>query len=360
MTSTLGFAENSSPRFPSMQCSFIELGLTDLEMESEANAINDLGQIAGSYWKEHSRFNTEGKLITVIEKKNFFIWSESEGLTLIDLPETCGIKALNNTGQVAGVNFLENDTQRAFIWDSSTGYTDLGSLGGDSTTFSGMNDNGQVVGSSLTDEGEWHAFVWNNDTMTDLGVFGAYESASKSSKFSSALAINNDGTIVGWSSSNDRPKSSFIWKNGEMKRFRPELNENYGALVLNINNNGEVLYLYNGDRIAESIEGDHLPVYLAKQQPAAGNLFNDNGDHIVGHRLFLNSHEASKIKTFDLNRNLPIGVTFEEWTVYPTSFKTQRYYSALKINDFNKDQIVGSGWSAFRGRQAIIWSYNRK
>src|SRR5256885_15019294 len=47
--------------------------------------------------------------------------------------------------------------------------TDLGTLGGSSSSGYGINDAGQVTGESLTASGERHAFLWDKGTMTDLG-----------------------------------------------------------------------------------------------------------------------------------------------------------------------------------------------
>ena len=60
----------------------------------------------------------------------------------------------------------------ALIWDSNSGMTDLGTLGGDTSYALGINDSGEVVGYSyLADNVTRHAFTWTAaGGMVDLGT----------------------------------------------------------------------------------------------------------------------------------------------------------------------------------------------
>ena len=72
------------------------------------------------------------------------------------------------------------------------GYTaiDLGTLGGIFSVAVAVNEQGQVVGTSQTAARESHAFLWENGVMTDLGTLGGGTD-------SFAQAINNSGQVAG-------------------------------------------------------------------------------------------------------------------------------------------------------------------
>ncbi len=72
--------------------------------------------------------------------------------------------------------------------------TDLGDLGGDSSTATAINDAGVITGSSLLTPGDFsqrHAFVYSKGTLTDLGTLGG--------TYSYGQAINASGQIAGLS-----------------------------------------------------------------------------------------------------------------------------------------------------------------
>ena len=78
--------------------------------------------------------------------------------------------------------------QHAFIWSSTMGMTDLGTLGGDSSYALGLNDSSEVVGYSyLAGNTTYHAFTWTaSGGMVDLGSLPGGTSTQ-------ALAINSAG-----------------------------------------------------------------------------------------------------------------------------------------------------------------------
>ena len=97
----------------------------------------------------------------------------------------------------------------AFIWNSGSGMTDLGTLGGDTSYALGINDSGEVVGYSyLADNVTRHAFTWTaSGGMVDLGTLpgGAWSQGEKinaSGEISGeALDSNGKQVPVFWSAS---------------------------------------------------------------------------------------------------------------------------------------------------------------
>jgi len=90
------------------------------------------------------------------------------------------------------------------------------------------NSRGQIVGfspvSRFTDAGDSyyqiHPFLWENGVMRDLGIFAPRPCNLPSpvacgSGF--AIAINTDGTVVGWTTADSILLRAFIWRDGEMR-----------------------------------------------------------------------------------------------------------------------------------------------
>ena len=79
-----------------------------------------------------------------------------------------------------------------------------------------INDRGQVVGYSSaapleSDQAQKRAFLWQRGKTTDLGVLpGTRESWP--------VAINERGQIVGMGGDGDR---AFLWQNGKMTALKP-------------------------------------------------------------------------------------------------------------------------------------------
>jgi probable HAF family extracellular repeat protein len=124
--------------------------------------------------------------------------------------------------------------------------TDLGSLGGGSTTGLAINASGEVTGDSVSSQlvqvpcppqqyggprecfaHPDHAFVWSNGTMTDLGTLGGLDSQG--------VAINGSGEVVGYSAGKDtRTGGEFLWDGRKMKSLSAP------AFAYGINDSGQI------------------------------------------------------------------------------------------------------------------------
>jgi len=110
---------------------------------------------------------------------------------------------LNAAGQAIGEASLPvapgeppgSSDVHAFLWQDGT-MTDLGTLGGHSSSAMGINSQGQVVGFAATADDVLHAVLWDYGTTTDLGE-------------GRACAINSASQIVGESEGR-----AVVWDHG--------------------------------------------------------------------------------------------------------------------------------------------------
>ncbi len=180
-------------------------GMLDLGIpgDSEAWAINDLGQVVGY---------TEQTFSTGVQTRAFF-WDPIDGLRFVR-PEGAPLSiatALNNNGQVVGYAEFEDGYPHAFLWSREKGLVNLGMVSSDFpiSLATAVNDLGQVVGQSVSvvepdQPQQVRAFRWTEtEGIKDIGA----------STGESPLAINAIGQIVGayLEDSLGDPPSAILW-----------------------------------------------------------------------------------------------------------------------------------------------------
>lgn len=151
-------------------------------ISSRANAINDAGDLAGSY--------------VIGGVTHAFRYSDAGGFT--EIPMLTGAissfgMGINTSGEVVGYSGTASGGQ--FGWRADPGATPvkLPTLGGTVTMACGVNDHGQIVASGTLAAGSQHAFRINADNSTiDASSFDG------ASGFSTGCAIDSDGTIGGF------------------------------------------------------------------------------------------------------------------------------------------------------------------
>jgi probable HAF family extracellular repeat protein len=199
---------------------------------SAAYSINNAGQIVG-YVGSSS-----------IEPRHAVLWN---GGQMIDLGTLNGYpnsqaNDINDAGQVVGnsYQYVSSGTTssvlaRPVLWQNGT-ITDLGTLGGTLGSANSINNAGQIVGGSETSNGQYHAFLRQNGSMADLGTLGGNNS--------SATSINNSGTIVGSSDTSTGETHAFVWYQGRMIDLNSLLPPNSGWVLTygtEINNKGVIV-----------------------------------------------------------------------------------------------------------------------
>lgn len=192
--------------------------------------IQDLGTLGGTYsyaWGINDLGQVVGNA-DAASGRHAFVWQNGI-MTDLDPQGTQSVaNAINDHGQAVGISRIDGHS-RAYLWQNGTA-TDLGVLAGNTADARGINNNGDIVGTSSTG-GDWsHAFIYRSGQMTDLGA-GALS-------YSQAVGINEKGEIAGALSI---PVSSqaYLYRDGSWHNIQTLPGEYSGSV--DINENGQVV-----------------------------------------------------------------------------------------------------------------------
>ncbi|WP_409269114.1 hypothetical protein [Massilia sp. BHUDP2] len=146
-----------------------DLGTLGGDGYSNANAINNLGQVVGNAYAPDGRLHA-------------FLWSPREGMRDLGLlgsrPDSASAASgINEAGEVTGAATLNNGNYHAFLWTRQKGLQDLGTLGGTTSSALDIADNGLIAGeSTIHGDAAIHAFIWTRHTgMRDIGPASRHE-----------------------------------------------------------------------------------------------------------------------------------------------------------------------------------------
>jgi probable HAF family extracellular repeat protein len=243
---------------------------------------------------------------------------------------------------LASSTWASAQKQHAFIWNSGTGMTDLGTLGGDNSYALGINDSGQVVGYSyLADNFTYHSFIWTAaGGMVDVG-------STPDGFYSQGTAINAAGDITGFTilgtgrqvpfyRSHDGSSASLAATPGDQR--------NYGFAI---NDSSQVTgQRYDAAEIVHALIWRPLTGRLSYVPPLAGAAHTvgtgiNNLGHITGtasipsnNGIFHAMYWSSQRGTIDIG-----------------SVAGQTYTAGQSINE--SDEIAGFGGNA---QVAFYWS----
>jgi probable HAF family extracellular repeat protein len=188
---------------------------------------------------------------------------------------------MNDAAQIVGSVVLYQNGRyvwRAFVASQAEGMHLLGTLGGDYVSAAtDINNDGEVVGVSTTAEGGYFSFIW--DPVRGMrNIYPQGESGPR--------ALNEMGQALCVTNNTNTPRS-FIWEKTRGVTFISQAGENFDAA--DINNNSEAigtLYAWSGnERLAlwNSAQGIRQVGSLSSQYPRTfGVALNDKGQ-AVGH-----------------------------------------------------------------------------
>lgn len=151
--------------------------VTVLAPSGNARAINNLGDVVGSYSSPFQRafIHTGGVL---------------HDLGLQGGHHDSAASGINDARQIVGVTITADFRRQAFQYNWGGVAQDLGTLGGPTSSATAINAAGQVVGSATLDPSHAVAFLSWGGVMQNLGGFPGGES-------SAATAINDAGLVTG-------------------------------------------------------------------------------------------------------------------------------------------------------------------
>lgn len=122
-------------------------------------------------------------------------------------------RAINNRGQVVGYSQSASGHSHAFLWQDGV-MTDLGTLGGYVSDAFAISDPGLIVGYSYPASDFPHAFLWQDGVMTDLLGLPLCDEAGCIFR-SQASGINDRGQVVGWSDTSlGGGRHAALWHDG--------------------------------------------------------------------------------------------------------------------------------------------------
>ena len=231
----VGWAETAEPD-PDKSCGVLQFkpvvwgtGSTRMlptfpgDPDGVAASMNDRGQIVGATGT-CSAFNPNSGLNLV--EKHAMLWENGMAINLGNLGgsgqngghHAC---AINNRGHVVGHSDLTGDTTfHTFLWTPETGMKDIGTLPGDfASSAISINDSGTVVGGSFDSMFNPRAFVWEAGSMTDLNDL--LSSNPQKLYLLLAYSINARGEIVGLSVTGDGNPHGFLATPDRGGNFQP-------------------------------------------------------------------------------------------------------------------------------------------
>ena len=146
--------------------------------------------------------------------ENPFVWRGGVRTDLAPPPfpesfPNASVVDLNRRGQVLALGEFYDDTDLAYVWTAGS-FTEL-RADGFVVRGTDLDDRGRVVGTVNVGGGATEAAMWRDGRIVRLGVLPG-------TTMSRALALNDDGLVVGASGADPRQGgTAFVWQRGTMR-----------------------------------------------------------------------------------------------------------------------------------------------
>jgi probable HAF family extracellular repeat protein len=198
-------------------------------VNSEAYDINTSGQISGyaDTAGDQRAFRYSGGVMTDIG-----------ALLGNTLPNSYGY-SINDAGHVAGTAYNRNYTMwHAFLYNGSQAVTIERPDNKGSSALS-INNRGSIAGYLVLTSDVEHAFFYSGGVITDLGTLGG--------NYSYGIGLNNSNVVVGGSfvDTNESVYHAFLWAGNSMKDLNDLLDASGSGWVLtearSINDSGQIV-----------------------------------------------------------------------------------------------------------------------
>lgn len=185
-----------------------------------------------------------------------FIWSPSEGMKAIPLPDpkirypnaawvySAKAMAVNSSGVVVGCFGSPTPEGRAFVWSADAGFLDIHPEGDGDTCATAVNDKGLVAGSANF----WGrmGFVWKPGTNVQFLPLTKGETI--------VTGINEAGDVVGSAIRTAGSSEAFIWNARDGVRLLTSANDVPFTRAFDINDEGQVVG-FDSRRTANGVFG---------------------------------------------------------------------------------------------------------
>ena len=221
---------------------------------TEANKINNRGQIVGTYSDDTPIVNDSAKPRAFLLDRGRF--------TRIDVPGAVSTLAhgVNDRGQVVGAYLDAEVRTHGFLWDKGR-FTTIDVPGSVGTNLGDISNRGEIVGVYGDDPDDPTGATWSHGFLLSRGVFTTFDAPGV--PFTQPFGINDRGQIAG-STASDLARTEahgFLLATGVKGDFSPiDFPGAPRTAAFDINNRGQTVGAYENPDAAPDDQQSPMPM----------------------------------------------------------------------------------------------------